>query len=123
MNLSPGKHSITLTAWDISNKMGQASIEFTVLDNNIFGLDRVLNYPNPFTNHTEFQFETNLTNTELDVTIHIQTISGKIAKTIQTKVRSEGNRIAGIPWDGKDDFGSQLGKRHLHLFSQIKDCD
>ena len=114
--LSPGKHSITLTAWDISNKMGQASIEFNVLDNNIFGLDRVLNYPNPFSNHTEFQFETNLTNTEFDVTIHIQTISGKIVKTIQTKVRSEGNRIAGIPWDGKDDFGSPLGNG-IYIYS------
>ena len=107
-NLSPGKHTLSLTAWDISNKMGEDEIEFNVISSEDVVLTNVYNYPNPFSKVTDFQFETNLTDVDLDVTIRIQSISGKIVKTIQKTVRSAGNRIASVPWDGKDDFGSSL---------------
>jgi hypothetical protein len=42
--------------------------------------------------------------------VQIFTVSGKLVKTINQMVHSEGFRSAGIPWDGKDDFGDQLAK-------------
>jgi hypothetical protein len=107
-NLSPGKHTITVTAWDISNNSGQGSTEFIVIDPNQLHLDRVFNYPNPFSKHTEFQFESNLGAVEMDVVIQLQSISGKVVKTIQKNVQPTGYRVSGIAWDGKDDFGSEL---------------
>jgi hypothetical protein len=107
-NLSPGKHTITVTAWDISNNSGEGTVEFFVVDPDIFTIDRVLNYPNPFSRHTEFQFECNLGIAEMDVVIRIQSISGKTVKIIQKNIQSTGYRIAGIEWDGKDDFGNDL---------------
>ena len=106
--LNVGKHTLSLTAWDISNKMGQADIEFYILDDDQIELKQVLNYPNPFFTSTEFQFETNLTNAEMTASIYISTLSGKLVKTIQKTLRSNGNRITGITWDGTDDFGSAL---------------
>lgn len=106
--LKPGKHTLSLTAWDISNKMGQAAIEFYVIDNDQVSLDRIYNYPNPFTTNTEFQFESNLVNTDMVVTVRIQSVSGKIVKTIQQKIKPTGNRITGIQWDGRDDYSAEL---------------
>ncbi len=107
-NLRPGKHTITVTAWDISNNPGEGTVEFMVIDPDVFTMDRVLNYPNPFSRHTEFQFETNLDGVEMDIVIRIQSISGKTVKVIQKNIQAGGFRIAGIEWDGKDDFGNDL---------------
>ncbi|HQX43371.1 MAG TPA: type IX secretion system sortase PorU [Saprospiraceae bacterium] len=107
-NLKPGKHTLSLIAWDITNNQGSANIEFNVIDNDDISLERVLNYPNPFNRKTNFQFETNLTGLPLEVTIYIQSISGKMVKTIQKNINMDGYRTAEIEWDGTDDFGSKL---------------
>ena len=73
-------------------------------------LEHVLNYPNPFTTSTNFQFEHDLTSTELDILITIYTISGKVIKTIEATKYATGFRIDDIHWDGTDDFGSDIGK-------------
>ena len=107
-NLASGKHTLTVTAWDISNKMGSANIEFNVLNKDAVSIDRVYNYPNPFSKHTQFQFETNWTGIPLEINIYIQTITGKLVKTITKRITPDGYRITNLDWDGKDDFGSDL---------------
>ncbi|MBK9721085.1 MAG: type IX secretion system sortase PorU [Saprospiraceae bacterium] len=107
-NLSPGKHTITIIAWDISNNSGQGSLEFFVVDPSQTSLERIYNYPNPFSSNTEFQFETNIGATEMDIVIQIQSVSGKLVKTISKTIQASGYRIDGIQWDGKDDFGNDL---------------
>ena len=69
-----------------------------------------MNYPNPFTTSTNFFFEHNQVNTGLETQIQIFTVSGKLVKTINKLVNTQGFRTDGIPWDGKDDFGDQLAK-------------
>ncbi len=71
-------------------------------------LERIYNYPNPFSSNTEFQFETNIGATEMDIVIQIQSVSGKLVKTISKTIQASGYRIDGIQWDGKDDFGNDL---------------
>ena len=78
-------------------------------------MKNLLNYPNPFTDKTCFQFEHNC-DSALDAMIQIYTISGKLVKTIRETITSnpvrEGyrtNKFA-ICWDGLDDFGEKLGK-------------
>lgn len=107
-NLSPGKHTVSITAWDISNNPGTGSLEFYVIDESDIRVDRVYNYPNPFSSETEFQFETNLIANEMEIIIQIQSVSGKLVKTINKIISNNGYRVGGIKWDGKDDFGSDL---------------
>ena len=66
------------------------------------------NYPNPFSNQTEFQFETNILASEMEIIIQIQSISGRVVKTLTKNILNNGYRIDGIKWDGNDDFGSDL---------------
>ena len=109
-NLEPGKYSIRVRAWDIGNNSSEELIEFNVLDEKNQKLKNVLNYPNPFTTNTRFNFEHDLAGGDLEVLVHIYTISGKLVKTIQDVQMSTGFRVSDIAWDGKDDFGSKLAK-------------
>ncbi|HAW04564.1 MAG TPA: hypothetical protein DCW83_07750, partial [Saprospirales bacterium] len=108
--LESGRHSIAVKAWDVLNNSSEARSEFVVIKDGDNVLEHVLNYPNPFTTSTNFQFEHDLTSTELDILITIYTISGKVIKTIEATKYATGFRIDDIHWDGTDDFGSDIGK-------------
>ena len=90
--------------------MGEAEIEFYVINDTGLVLNHVLNYPNPFTTHTSFYFEHNQPNTLLDIHISIFTISGKVVKNIHSTQYATGYRSDAIEWDGKDDYGNTLAK-------------
>jgi flagellar hook assembly protein FlgD len=81
-----------------------------VLQEDKFSLEHVLNYPNPFTTHTTFWFDHNRAGEELKVTVQIYTISGKLVKTLQKAIFSPGNRSSEVEWDGRDDYGSKIGR-------------
>jgi len=59
---------------------------------------------------TSFYFEHNQCCTDFDVMIQIFTVSGKLAKSINQHVYSEGYRSQAIEWDGTDDYGDKLGR-------------
>ncbi len=108
-NLSPGHHTLTVKAWDVVNNSSESYIEFRVIESEDGAIERVFNFPNPFSTNTEFMFEHDLAGTELDILLRIYTISGKIVKTIEHTIFSPGNRISEIYWDGRDDYGDKLG--------------
>lgn len=108
--LDEGTHKLLLKAWDIYNNSAEAEIDFIVAETADLALDHVLNYPNPFTTYTEFWFEHNQPCCGLEVLVQIFTVSGKLIKTINTTVATNGFRAEPIPWDGRDDFGDPIGK-------------
>lgn len=109
-NLSEGKHTITVKAWDTFNNSGEGTTEFFVSSNAVSALEQVLNYPNPFTTKTGFQFKHKYPGQLLDIQIQIFSISGSLVKTLLAQQSSDGNTVKGIEWDGKDDFGDQLAR-------------
>lgn len=109
-DIAPGKHTVEVTAWDIANNFSTGSTEFFVASSEAAALEHVLNYPNPFTTHTNFQFEHNLNGLDIEVQVQIFTVSGKLVKTIVYNTLPEGNRITDVSWDGTDDYGDRLGK-------------
>lgn len=114
-NLEEGKHEIKVRAWDIANNSAEGYTEFIVANSAEVALDHVLNYPNPFMDNTSFQFEHNLPNQLVDVQIRVFSVSGRLVKTIDEQVMTEGTRITGIEWDGTDEYGDQLG-RGVYLY-------
>lgn len=116
-NLKPGEHQLTFKIWDINNNSTTETLNFIVKDESDQNLiiNRLLNWPNPFTNKTYVQFEHNCDDI-LDVNVQIYTITGKLVKTISTTVTAEpflqGYRTpkTAIEWDGTDDFGATVGK-------------
>jgi len=108
--LAEGLHTLKVKAWDAANNSSEAIIEFRVIKENQFTLDHVINYPNPFTTKTTFWFDHNRPGEELKVTVQIFTVSGKLVKTIKNTIFSTGNRSSEVQWDGRDDYGSQIGR-------------
>ncbi len=109
-NLALGLHTITFKAWDVYNNFISAEIQFVVMGDESVTLSNVLNYPNPFVNYTQFWFSHNRPYEPLDVQVQIITITGKIVKTINQSVFTDGFLSREIAWDGKDDFGDKIGK-------------
>jgi len=108
--ITEGQHTLRLKAWDIHNNSSEKTIEFLVANDAGVALSHVLNYPNPFSTHTEFFFEHNQPCESLEVRIQIFTVGGKLVKTINQIVNQAGFRSEGIPWDGTDDYGDSIGK-------------
>ncbi|HBT10551.1 MAG TPA: peptidase C25, partial [Leeuwenhoekiella sp.] len=109
-DLEPGLHTVTVVAWDTYNNSSTADLQFVVAGDEELTLERVLNYPNPFVNYTEFWFNHNRPYEPLEVQVQIFTISGKVVKTINQLVTTTGFLSREITWDGLDDFGQKLGK-------------
>jgi hypothetical protein len=115
-NLAPGRHTLKVKGWDIANNPGEGYTEFVVAESGKAALDHVLNYPNPFTTNTYFQFEHNLAGQILDVQISIFSVSGKLVKTLlHTASSPDGFRVTDIQWDGKDEYGDPLA-RGVYLY-------
>ena len=73
-------------------------------------ISHVLNYPNPFTTHTDFMFEHNQACSYIKVKIEVFTISGKMVRIIKKTVKTEGFRVEPISWNGRDDFGDKIAR-------------
>jgi hypothetical protein len=109
-DLEEGKHTLTFKVWDVNNNSSEQSLDFVVVKKQDVTIDKVLNYPNPFTTRTEFFFEHNQVYESLETQIQIFTVTGRLVKTINTLVKTRGFRSEGIEWNGLDDFGDNLGK-------------
>ena len=107
--LADGQHHLDLKIWDVYNNSTEAGIDFRVSSTASFALDQVMNYPNPFHDHTIFSFQTNQTDNNLDIEIKIYSIYGVLEKTFKTTMYSGGYRVEPFTWDGRSDDGMMLG--------------
>ena len=109
-DLSPGKHTLKVKAWDVANNSSEKTIEFTVVKDQEVRIENLVNYPNPFTTNTEFIFQHNQSGVVMDVKLEVFTISGKLVKSIDKMIVNDGFVSKDIRWDGRDDFGDRIGK-------------
>jgi Peptidase family C25 len=108
--LAEGHHTIVIKAWDVANNSGKAQLAFRITKQADPQLLQVRNYPNPFTSITRFWFEHNRPNEDLEASIRIFTLDGKLVKTIRQTINTPGIRSSDIEWNGTDEYGSRLVK-------------
>ena len=113
--MTGGMHSLKIKAWDVLDNSSEFILDFDVVKNEELVLNHVLNYPNPFTTKTQFWFEHNRPEQNLQVRIQIFTLTGKVVKTIKQTINDAGNRSSEVEWDGRDEFGDKLG-RGVYLY-------
>lgn len=109
-DLPEGRHTLDLKAWDVYNNSSVKSTEFVVAPSAELALEHVLNYPNPFTTHTEFYFEHNRPCTTLDCQIQVFTVSGRLVKTLNRRLNCDGFRSEPMAWNGLDEEGDKIGR-------------
>jgi hypothetical protein len=107
-DLENGWHTLTLKAWDLQNNSSSSSIDFYVDKYADIELSGVYNYPNPFTDNTNFVFMHNKSGSILDIEINIYDLNGRFVEQITETVSTSGINGSKVSWDGTDQFGSPL---------------
>jgi hypothetical protein len=108
--LAPGSYSLQLRAWDVLNNPSEKTLSFVVGTGEKLRIQRVLNYPNPFTTRTAFWFEHNAPGQPLQVSVEILTLTGRIVQFLRSTTTTTGNFCRDIEWDGRDEQGQRLGR-------------
>ncbi|MBO7572565.1 MAG: type IX secretion system sortase PorU [Bacteroidales bacterium] len=108
--LAIGSHTMTIKAWDVMNNSTEKSIDFIVTTSSEMVIDKLFNYPNPFTTRTSFYFGHNQPYETLEVIISIFTVSGKLVKTLESTMTCDGYISEPIEWNGLDEYGDKIGK-------------
>jgi hypothetical protein len=116
-NLSEGRHTIRVKAWDVSNNPGEGSTEFIVASNLTGAISELLNYPNPFSKETNFRFKHSLTGQSLKVKINIYALDGRLIKTLQQDITGAGT-VDNITWNGLTDSGTTPAKG-MYIFEAL----
>ena len=107
-NLTPGRHTITVKAWDTFNNPGQASISFIVGEGS--GLDIVSfgNYPNPFTTSTTLFFTHTRSGEDLEGEITLLNMAGQSVKKLAISQVSSAYEVLVPVEDTEAAFGKKL---------------
>lgn len=109
-DLEDGEHTLSLKAWDVYNNSQTQDIQFIVAGDDELKITRVLNYPNPFIDYTEFWFNHNRPFEPLEVMVQVFTVSGKLVWTENQIANTSGFLFREMSWNGRDDFGDKIGK-------------
>jgi hypothetical protein len=104
-SLNEGKHNLEIKAWDNANNSSVKKIEIAVVSLADFKITELLNYPNPFSEFTNFSYQ--LSSEAEKVEIKIFTLSGKPIRTIEAASSSAGYNYNTV-WDGKDQDGEKV---------------
>jgi len=125
-DLADGVYTLKVIGRDASGNKSASDayrIEFEVITKS--SVTHVLNYPNPFTTHTQFVFT--LTGSKIpDVfTIQILSVSGKVVREITKDELGPihiGRNRTEYAWNGRDEFGDQLANG-VYLYRVIMKID
>lgn len=104
--LEAGRYSFTAFARDASgNQADTVDGEFVVSNTN--GLDKVMNWPNPFKSNTYFTFILK-SGGEADVKCIVYTVAGRKIRTLTLDKSSQRVGLNKIEWDGFDEDGNEV---------------
>lgn len=106
--LSPGRHTITVKAWDTHNNPIQRTIEFVVTDGEQIVIETFGNTPNPFQGETSIFFTHNRSGDDLQVQMIIYGTNGQLLKTYEFEILSSAYRVDLAKINDLYDFGKKL---------------
>lgn len=121
--LNPGEYTLKMKVWDVANNSSEAQTRFILANDAEIALTQVLNYPNPFSSHTEFIIGHNQVGKNLRAQVKIFTISGLLVKSLDANFYGEGNYFRGMDWDGLDEYGNVIGRGTYIYQVTLKDLD
>ncbi len=99
----PGVRILTLKAWDNANNSASRTVEFRAVAEDGLILEKLLNYPNPFSDATQFTFEVSRS---AEAEIRIYTVDGRRIRRIDGIPAQPG--FNWVDWDGRDERGDPL---------------
>ncbi|HEU5292212.1 MAG TPA: type IX secretion system sortase PorU, partial [Cyclobacteriaceae bacterium] len=100
-DLAPGKHTITVKAWDTYNNPVQAIVTFTVTDGESLIIESFGNFPNPFKTSTTLFFTHNRSGDDLQASLVLYDFTGRVIETREINIPQSGYHVelASISWN------------------------
>ena len=108
-DLSPGKHTIQVKAWDVANNSTVESVDFIVSDNFELDLNLFSVFPNPVVDISYFGFEHNLADMQLDYQFFIYDALGREIFSMSDSQFSQDGRVLDIEWQANSVQGMSSG--------------
>jgi hypothetical protein len=104
--LEVGTHQLKLQAWDNANNLSTTEFTLEIRGSDAFGLEKVVNYPNPMRDETWFTCQVfGAVNAKIEVSVY--TLRGRKLIELSQTVLADGFQND-IYWDGTDEFGQKL---------------
>jgi hypothetical protein len=107
-DLTPGRHRLTLKAWDIHDNSAEASIDFVVTDGESLVIETFGNYPNPFRENTILFFTHNRSGDDLQAQVFIHDLSGAILQSQDITITESDYKVDLLQVNSSGDFGKKL---------------
>lgn len=98
-DLSPGRHTLTVKAWDIFNNSGEGSTSFTVSNGNIEVFEHAA-FPNPFSNEVGIWFRHNMPGRNLTADVEVTDLQGRALHRFQKEIENANSREVRLYWTG-----------------------
>lgn len=98
-DIAPGRHTLTLKAWNIWGYSNSASIDFTVRGADTACFSELSVYPNPATTYATFHYETNNPAAIASAELQIFSPQGALMQTIRAIVGSGSYVVGPVRWD------------------------
>ena len=117
--LSDGEHKLEILAKDASGNFFDTTSSRTIF--NVFNetdITSVFNYPNPFTNETNFTFTLRGTEVPEEVKIKVYTIAGRLVRDIKLPANDLSIGFNTIYWNGRDQDGDEIANG-VYLYKVI----
>jgi hypothetical protein len=107
-NLTTGRHTLTLTAWDVFNNNAQQTVEFIVTDGQVLVVEEFGNFPNPFVGKTTLFFRHNRSGDDLQAQVFIYNLSGEVVKSHQIFIPESDYQVNIMEFDPELDSSKKL---------------
>ena len=108
LDLAPGKHILTVKAWDVYNNPAQATIDFLVTDGETLVIESFGNYPNPFQQNTSLFFTHNRSGDDLKAQLFIYSLAGEMIKSAEISIAESEYRVNLMELNTLEDSGKKL---------------
>ena len=106
-SFSTGPHELVIKAWDLLGNSSKDTIHFIVPDTTTMLLNKVSNFPNPFSSSTTFSFEHNQLDNTLNISLSLYDNNGLLLFTRPLTAQYNANRVVSY-WDGTGSKGGSL---------------
>lgn len=105
-DLSIGKHSLLVKAWDLYDNSSEKTITFHVSSS--ISVSGIMNFPNPMTDHTSFRFYPMKGTGPLTVEIDIYNLQGQMVQSLTYLYGENQEEPLMYYWDGTNRNGMKL---------------
>lgn len=121
-DLMPGPHSLSFRVWDTSGNSATHTLAFNVSDRVAPTVFEVYTNTSPASTHADFYLSHNRPDADLDVTVEVYALNGRLVWSQTVSNRSDMFVSAPVRWDLCDSGGHRVG-RGIYLYRATVTCD